>query len=100
MNKIIFPLKLQTQGEGVTNLQEGLQLLLDKGTFQLSGSDLNAAKEQLQVDRNGNIYGNATRNLVSSFQVLHRLQASGEVDAPTAEALNAALEDAGAFAVT
>jgi hypothetical protein len=39
MNKIIFPLKPGMRGKSVANLEDGLQLLLDKGGIQLSTAD-------------------------------------------------------------
>jgi hypothetical protein len=40
MNTIIFPLKPGMQGKSVANLQDGLQLLLDKGGIQPSAAEL------------------------------------------------------------
>ena len=96
MNRITFPLKPRMQGAAVANLQDALQLLLDRGVV-LREDD--AARRELmaalQRERVGQTYGNATGKLVGIFQEQRRLQASGEVDEPTAAALNALLNEWG-----
>jgi hypothetical protein len=64
MNRIIFPLKPDMQGEAVTDLQDGLRLLLDKGFFQLSDAERGAFEEGLRTERARKIYGEATARLV------------------------------------
>ena len=97
MNKIIFPLKLQMQGAGVADLQEGLWLCLDNSIFQLSDAERQAFQDRLHAERIENIYAETTQNLVEVFQKQHQLQPGGSVDEPTAKALNAILEELGAF---
>lgn len=96
MKKITFPLKQRMQGEAVADLQDALQLLLDRRVLLANDE---AARRQLmaglQRERVGQTYGPATSQLVSRFQNEHRLPASGEVDEPTANALNARLNGLG-----
>ena len=97
MNKITFPLEPHMRGAGVADLQEGLQLCLDNGVFQLSDAERQAFQDRLHAERIENIYAETTQKLVGVFQEQHQLQPNGEVDEPTAKALNAILEELGAF---
>jgi peptidoglycan hydrolase-like protein with peptidoglycan-binding domain len=99
MNRII-PLKLSDQGPAVANLQDGLLLLLDKRVIQLSDADRKVTEGRLRVERTKSKYGQATRKLVGQFQEQHQLEPLGDVDKPTAKALNAALEELGALGET
>ncbi len=94
MNKITFPLKLRMRGPKVADLQDALQLLLDRGAI-LATDDAARRElfETLKRERTAQRYGSATRKLVSIFQEERRLQPSGEVDEPTANALNALLRE-------
>ena len=98
MNKITFPLKPRMKGPKVADLQAALQLLLDRGVIlrddEAARRELSAA---LQRERAEQTYGSATRKLVSVFQNERRLEPSGSVDEPTANALNAALKELGAL---
>lgn len=98
MNKITFPLKSGMQGQAVNDLQEGLQLLLDRGL--VLANDAATRKElttALAPERQSKTFGNATAKAVSIFQQEKRLLSpaggvpGGEVDAATANALNAVL---------
>src|SRR5688572_4056877 len=97
MNKIIFPLRLQMQGEAVADLQDGLRLLLDKDSFQLSDERRQALKDRLAGDRAENTYRQSTSAVVKLFQEQRQLETSGAVDEPTAKALNTTLDELGAF---
>ena len=97
MNKIIFPLEPHMRGAGVADLQEGLQLCLGDGVFQLSDAERQAFQDRLHAERIENIYAETTQKLVGVFQEQHQLQPNGAVDEPTAKALNAILEELGAF---
>jgi hypothetical protein len=98
MNKITFPLKLRMQGPAVTDLQSALQVLLDRAL--VLANDAATRKElstALGAERDSKTYGNATSKVVSIFQQEKRLLgptggASGEVDEPTSNVLNALLE--------
>lgn len=98
MNKIISSLRSRMQGPTVADLQDGLQLLLDRGMLLADDEglrrDLSAA---LRNERAEQTFGGATGKLVGRFQVERHLQASGAVDEPTAGALNSLLEELGAF---
>jgi len=94
MNKITFPLKQRMQGAAVADLQEALQLLLDRGALLPDDEAARRAQSTaLQRERAGQTYGSATAKLVSLFQEERRLQASGAVDEPTAAALNALIDE-------
>lgn len=96
MNKIIFPLKLRMKRPEVADLQDALQLLLDRGVIL---ADDEAARrelsEALKRERVEPTYANATRKLVGLFQEARQLQPSGAVDEPTADTLSALLEEWG-----
>jgi hypothetical protein len=97
MNKITFPLKLQMQGAAVADLQDGLQLLMDKGRFQMADADRRTFTDRLRAERAGSMYGSVTSKLVAMFQEQHQEQPTGEVTARTSSTLNSALQDLGAF---
>jgi len=82
MNKIIFPLKLQMKRPEVGNLHEALARI---------GYQIEAAEKANQH------FGASTRQAVLNFQKKYRLESTGGVDERTAQALNAALEELGAF---
>jgi len=96
MNRITFPLKARMAGADVANLQDALRLLLERGVVLADDAD---ARQELSAaltdERTRQSYGEATQKLVSSFQESRQLQASGEVDEPTANALNALLREWG-----
>lgn len=96
MNKITFPLKQRMQSAAVADLQDALQLLLDRGVIlandEAARRELSAA---LKPERAKQTYGEATRKLVSLIQEALQVQASGAVDGPTAAALNVLLRELG-----
>ena len=93
MNKITFPLKLNMQGAAVADLQDALQVCIDRSAL-LAGNpgERQQFSESLKPERTTQNYGGATIKLVATFQGEQHLQASGDVDEPTANALNALLE--------
>ncbi|MCL6542207.1 MAG: hypothetical protein K6T87_16750 [Roseiflexus sp.] len=101
MNKITFPLRRQMQGSKVADLQDALKLLLDRGL--ILREDEGARREllvALRPERDRQSYDDVTARLVSMFQRERRLadaagRFSGEVDEPTANALNALLKELG-----
>ena len=98
MNRIAYPLKPDMQGTMVANLQDALQQCLDRGILPLGDNDEPTRRKwlaALKSDRTGENYGDATAKLVSFFQEGRHLPASGEVDEPTASALNALLKEWG-----
>ncbi len=100
MNKITFPLKQVMQGAVVTDLQDALQLCLDRRVL-LAADDAarREMSEALARERIGQTYRDATAKLVSLFQDARSLPANGEVDEPTAKALNDLLQQLGMFDV-
>ena len=92
MNKVTFPLKLRMKRPEVGNLQATLQQLLDRDA--ILANDEGARKElsvELKKEKAEQVYGKATCKLVTIFQEERKLQVSGVVDEPTANALNAFL---------
>lgn len=98
MRPITPPLTRETQGSEVVNLQDGLLLLLDRQFLGPIGApDLQAYLEGLRNEQTAQAYGRTTTKLVGFFQKQSLLRTTGEVDAPTAEALNRLLKEWGAF---
>jgi len=101
MNKITFPLKLRMKGPKVADLQDALTLLLDRGL--ILREDEGARRELLDAlrpERDRQTYDDVTAKLVSIFQHERGLAdpaggITGEVDEPTANALNALLKELG-----
>src|SRR5438067_13841460 len=85
MNKITFPLR-----------QDTLRLCLDRDAIlandEAARRELAEALKREHIEQ---IYGDATGKLVSIFQRERNLKPSGEVDEPTANALNALLKEWG-----
>ena len=98
MNRITFPLKQPMQGAAVADLQAALQLILERGILLANAE---GARQELSValarERADRTYREATQKLLSIFQEEHRLQISGSVDEPTADALNGVLAELGAL---
>lgn len=96
MNRVTFPLRAPMQGPTVGDLQEALEQFLRRGA--LLANDEVARREQLPLlkrERLVQTYGEVTHKLVRVFQEERRLQASGEVDEPTANAINTLLKELG-----
>lgn len=92
MNKIIFPLKVEMKGTAVTDLQDALQLLLDRGLLlREKDGERRELAAALKQEREKQTFANATANLVGIFQKEHGLPATGKVDERTAGALNDAI---------
>lgn len=89
MNKIIFPLTPDAEGEAVADLQDLLQLCFDKKI--LLPEDEDARKQlaaKLKRERAKQFYGKATSELVGLFQKEQELEQTEAVDELTAKALN------------
>src|SRR5258707_1063669 len=99
MNKITFPLgpgKGPTVGSAVADLQDTLLLCLARNALLATNEGLRREFwTTLLPEREQKTYGNTTGRLVSAFQSERNLQASGGVDKPTANALNALLKEWG-----
>lgn len=99
MNKITFPLEPDMNGPQVRDLQDALQLFLDRNIIIIpvggetpSGWKLTllAAFNEERIEQ---IYGSATRQLVEFFQVQRNLEVDGVVNEPTALAMNQLLDE-------
>ena len=97
MNKITFPLIREAKGPQVADLHGALQALLDRALILANdeGTRLKTA-EELKRDVKELTYGEATAKLITIFQKESGLrEASGDVDGPTANALNQLLHKSG-----
>ncbi len=96
MNSINFPLNWGVRGLAVADLQDALQLCLDRHAVvvvdDVSGRELSAALKRERVEQ---MYGDATARMVGIFQRERRLEPRGEVDDATANAFNALLKEWG-----
>jgi len=98
MRPITPPLTGNSQGSEVINLQDGLLLLLNRQFLRsITANDLQAYLAGLRKEQIAQAYGKVTTKLVAIFQEQSQLPAQGEVDGPTAEALNKILKELGAF---
>ncbi len=96
MNKIIFPLKAEMQGPNVGDLQSALQLFLDRGFIPVDNEDeRRRLSAELQREHTEQTYKEITLELVKRFQKKRGLEVSGEVDEPTASAINTLLRELG-----
>ncbi len=96
MNKIIFPLKPDMKGTAVADLQDALQMCLERRV--ILPDDEEKRKElstKLKPERTKQFYGEVTSKVVRIFQEKRDLGSSGKVDKPTAEALNELLREWG-----
>lgn len=94
MNKIVFPLNGQAQGSRVGDLQAALHFFIDRSL--LLSHDPSHRREILILllrEKAKQQYADATTRLVSLFQEAHQLPTHGDVDEPTAAAINQLLED-------
>jgi hypothetical protein len=93
MKKITFPLKLGTKSPKVSNLQEALQLLLDKSVIlqndEAARRELSAG---LQEERAEQTFGDFSTKVVSIFQKEQNLKSSN-IDKKTVDALNKLLQE-------
>ena len=94
MKEIIFPLKSGMQSDAVANLQDALQLCLEKAAFLVT-DDAARKKlvEALKRERTKQSYGEATGELVGLFQDSRGLERHKHVDERTATALNELLRN-------
>ncbi len=97
MKKISFPLTLLLKSPAVGDLQTALKFLLAKAAILQSNPRMRLQRSKaLKVD---STYGPTTAKVVAAFQEENRLQASGDVDEATANALNRLLKEFGALDV-
>jgi len=94
MNKIIFPLKQTMQGAAVADLHSALKLLLDRGILLRNDTATRSVLSvELQREATGQAYGSVTVKAVSIFQEEQKLKVTGDVDEPTANAMNRLLDE-------
>ena len=97
MKLIIAPVNPDSPGLDTANLQDGLLLLLEKGHLPIDPAEQPFFAERLRQEQQAQRYASTTRKLVSLFQDQHQLGGDGMVDEHTAEVLNRALAELGAF---
>jgi Neuraminidase-like domain len=97
MKPITFPLRPGDQGMGVVNLQEGLVVLLRRQVIAVDAALRTALLQALAEEGQAQVYKDGTKKTVTIFQEQHHLHTTGEVDEPTAKALNEVLKALGAF---
>lgn len=95
------PLHSNDRGDDVVNLQDALLFLLEKRRIDLPDERRRELEEQLRSERERQQYLDGTIRAVTVFQEQNRerfhLEINGEVDQPTAEALNKLLIELNAF---
>lgn len=96
MKPINFPMNRGVRGPQVADLHIALQALLDRVSI-LANDEVarRKAATALRRDMQQQSYGEATASIVGVFQRECNLQSSGEVDGPTAAALNKLLHELG-----
>ena len=89
-----FPLRMGMRQQKVAELQSVLEALLAAGLLagHRDGGD-RETRASFARERKRRVFGETTRNLVSSFQAQHGLKETGEVDQRTARAMHALLPD-------
>lgn len=95
MNSVRAALHRGDIGNDVANLQEALQEGLTRELIEMSDPEAQAILERLERERNEQVYGGATAQLVALAQEHFALPATGEVDQATADALNGWLREQG-----
>ncbi|PTQ91460.1 PA14 domain-containing protein [Nitrosomonas nitrosa] len=98
---IIPPLDRSDHGADVVNLQEALLLLLEQQIIKLSDQYFPLLYQGLKNEQISQIYNDYTEKLIGIFQeqfsTKFHLSVNGEVDLPTADALNHLLTELGAL---
>lgn len=98
MKAIAPPINRNSQGSEVTNLQDGLLLLVNRQLLRaINPNELQGYLQELRKEQIAQAYGDVTTKLIALFQEQSQLKVTGEVDVPTAEALNRILKEIGAF---
>jgi hypothetical protein len=97
MRSVVAPVNTTSSRESTSNLQEGLQYLLDHGGVHIGDADRAAYAELLAREGRDGRFSDGTSRLVGVFQEQRGLPITGEVNDQTAEALNAVLRKLGAF---
>jgi len=110
----IHPIHLNDQGDEVSNLHKGLLFLISH-EGGISDNDRRILAQQLAPDLRDEAFGNATLNMVKVFQeqlksrsnlpfsdelkkeIKFMMSVNGDIDQPTADALNGLLKLEGAL---
>jgi len=98
MQKIIFPLQTGDKGAEIKNLHDAIAELGPKMNIQGFLELFNTPQliSTLLGERKEEVYGQGTRQVISSFQVIYmKVTPSGVVDEDTANVLNGLLEQYG-----
>lgn len=97
MNRVTFPIRTDSQGQALVDLQAGLHFLVRDDFFHFNEDQRRAAIAGLDEESLHNKYGATTKDLVGVFQKVSGLGVTGVVDGRTAVTLNEKLEARGAF---
>lgn len=95
MNKVTFPLNPNSSGPVLTDLQAALLVMLERGLYPFNEEERQFFLNILREEQAANRYSDATNKLVGMFQEIRHLPFSGEVDEPTARAINELLDEWG-----
>ncbi|MEZ4617931.1 MAG: Tc toxin subunit A [Caldilineaceae bacterium] len=97
MNKVIFPLTDGMEGQAVADLQAALRVLLERNLLDIDPGEQADLAGGLQLERASQVYKGATVRLVELVQERRGLAPEnfGQVDAVTADAINAILQELG-----
>ncbi len=90
MNLITAPINENSPVSTIQNLQDGLLRLLEWLQSE-------PARESLLEEQQAGRYGGVTKELVFGFQTRSKLEGTGYVDRPTADAMNQLLRELGEF---
>ena len=103
MKTVEAPIRPNTNGENVANLQDTLSLMVEKKAIdvEILGREEQLLPDRVREERRDSHYGAATAGLVKIFRDQNRerfaLDAGEDVDDPTAKALNRLLREFGAL---
>ena len=97
LTRITFDLLPGIPNPGIANLQDALQLMVDRSIIDLPEAQRQAYLEHLHTERLESTYGDITARLVAIFQSRNGIPENGEVHADTAKAMNDVLEQLGVF---
>jgi hypothetical protein len=97
MNRIIFPIGTDSQGQALADLQAGLRFLVQDDFFGFNEDKRQAAIAGLDEESLHSKYGATIKDLVGLFQKASAIDVTGVVDEKTAVTLNEKLEARGAF---
>ena len=97
MNKVTFPLTDGMEGQAVADLQAALRVILERNLLDIDPGEQADLAGGLQLERASQAYRGATARLVELVQERRGVQPEqfGHVDAVTAEAINAILQELG-----